>query len=119
MIYFLYIVFGILLVAAITLPVFFLLLFLGEFSLNTVNIGRSPKFLLIMLKSLRRNLLRTSLTYLAIFVLVVVVTMIWSILAFLHAMTEEKSKDLKVIITEKHQLPSQMPYAYADAIGRE
>ncbi len=119
MIYFLYIVFGILIVAAITLPIFFLLLFLGEWSLNAVNIGRSPKFLLIMLKSLRRNLLRTSLTYIAIFVLVVVVTMIWSILSFLAVMTEDKSKDLKAIVTEKFQLPSQMPFPYAADLSHE
>jgi putative ABC transport system permease protein len=63
--------------------------------------------------------MRTSLTYLATFVMVVVITAIWSILAFLSMMTEEKSKDLKVIVTEKFQLPSQMPFHYAAALSRE
>jgi putative ABC transport system permease protein len=119
MLYFLIIVLGLLVIAALTLPLFFLLLYLGEVSLRSINVGRSPKFLLIMLKSLRRNRLRTSLTYLVIFALVYVVTAVWSILAFLSKMTEAKTRDLKVIVTEKFQLPSQMPPSYARAIERE
>jgi putative ABC transport system permease protein len=119
MTYFLYTIGGIVLAACAALLPFFLLLFAAERLLAAVNVGRSPKYLLIMLKSLRRNLLRTSLTYLAVFVLVIVITMIWSILAFLADLTEDKSKDLKAIVTEKHQLPSQMPFAYAAGIRRE
>jgi len=119
MLYFIAIVGGLFLIAVLTLPVFFVVLFLGQAALNGLDFGRSPRFLLIMLKSLRRNLLRTSLTYVAIFVMVFVITMIWSILAFMSQITEDKSKDLKVIITEKDQLPSQMPFAYAEALRRE
>jgi putative ABC transport system permease protein len=68
-----------------------------------------PKF---MLKSLRRNLLRTSLTGLATVVLVFVVTLVWTVLYFLDLVTAEKSKDLKAIVTERWQIPSQMPLAY-------
>jgi len=60
-------------VAVVALAPLFLLLFAGEFALNRLPFGRLGRFLLITLKSLRRNLLRTSLTYLATFVLVVVV----------------------------------------------
>jgi putative ABC transport system permease protein len=63
-------------------------------------------------KSLRRNLLRSALTGLATCVLVLVITVVWSILAFLDKQTETKAKNLKAIVTERYQLPSQMPYRY-------
>jgi putative ABC transport system permease protein len=119
MLNFILLILGLLVLAALTLPLFFALLFVAEIVLNRINFGRGARFLLIMLKSLRRNLLRTSLTYLAIFSLVVVVTMVWSILSFLDNMTQAKSKDLKIIVTEKNQLPSQMPPSYAGALTRE
>lgn len=119
MLTFLMIVVGVFIAAVVALVPFFLFLFVSETLLGAFNVGRSVKYLLLMLKSLRRNLLRTSLTYLAIFVLVIVVTMIWSILSFLAKVTEDKSKDLKAIVTEKFQLPSQMPFAYAGALSTE
>src|ERR1700678_2556915 len=74
-----------------------------------------------VIKSLARNLLRTILTSVATIVLVFVVTLVWSILSFLNAVTSEKSKNFKAIVTERWQIPSQMPYAYkaqiADAAG--
>lgn len=70
-----------------------------------------------LLKSLRRNLLRSILTGLATFILVLVVTLVWSILAFLDRQTAAKSKNLKAIITERYQLPSQMPIAYATRLA--
>lgn len=76
-----------------------------------------PKFLGIMLKSVRRNLLRSSLTYLAIFVLVLIVTGIWSILDFLDNVTSEKNQDFKVVVTERYQIPSQMPPSYAPRLA--
>jgi putative ABC transport system permease protein len=72
------------------------------------------KFLLLVVKSLRRNRLRTTLTSLAIVVLVVLVTLIWTVVYRLGQLTEEKSKDFKLIVTEKWQLPSQMPATHAD-----
>jgi putative ABC transport system permease protein len=71
-----------------------------------------PKFGIMMLKSLRRNLVRTSLVYLAIFVLVACVSGIWSVISFLDKVTVERSKDVKIIVTEKFQIPSQMPPRY-------
>src|SRR5262249_44499579 len=69
------------------------------------------KHLLLIVKSLRRNLRRTILTGLAIFVLVFVVNLVWTVLWFLDLVTTEKSKDFKAIITERWQLPSQMPFS--------
>jgi putative ABC transport system permease protein len=72
------------------------------------------KFFLLIVKNLRRNLLRTTLTSLAIIVLVFMVTLIWTMLFRLGRITEEKSKDFKLIVTEKWQIPSQMPSTHAD-----
>lgn len=69
-----------------------------------------------VIKSLQRNLLRTILTSMATAVMVLVVTMVWSILSFLNAVTAEKSKNFKAIVTERWQIPSQMPMAYYDQI---
>jgi putative ABC transport system permease protein len=60
------------------------------------------------LRSVIRALLRTSLTYLAVFVLVFVLCCIWSILAFLGQIMTQNDANLKGIITEKYQIPSQM-----------
>lgn len=70
-----------------------------------------------MLQSLRRNLLRTSLTGLATIVLVLLVTLVWSVLAFLDAAMAAKSKNLKGLVTEKFQAPSMMPYEYATSMA--
>jgi putative ABC transport system permease protein len=86
------------------------LLLVGPFPtlvmLLTRVVGRMG--LVLIIRSLSRNLLRTGLTYLAIFVLVVVITFIWSILGFLDLVTTEKESNLKAIITERNQIPSQM-----------
>ena len=82
-----------------------------------VFIALNAKHSLYVLKSLRRNLLRTILTGAATMVLVFVVTVVWTILGFLEQVTEEKSKDFKAIITEKWQIPSQMPMKYATERG--
>src|SRR5262249_37327976 len=74
---------------------------------------RFRKMCLLVLRSLRRNLLRTVLTSVATFVMVLVVTLVWTVLHFLNRVTEEKKEDLKAIVTERWQIPSQMPYAYA------
>jgi putative ABC transport system permease protein len=76
------------------------------------------KFALMVFKSLQRNQTRTALTYLATFVLVFVVTMIWSILAFIDQVRADKAEDMKVIITEKFSIPSQMPRSYIDRVWR-
>src|SRR5262245_59530520 len=70
------------------------------------------KQFLFIVKSLRRNLLRSVLTGLATMVLVFVITLVWTVLWFLDLVTTEKTKDLKAIVTERWQIPSQMPISY-------
>src|SRR5579871_1543586 len=79
--------------------------------------GRTLLFYLrFVFKSLSRNLLRSILTGLATAVFVLLVTMIWSVFALLDRATEAKSKDLKAIMTERWQIPSQMPFGYAASL---
>lgn len=75
------------------------------------------KFLRLLLKNLTRSPLRATLTALGTMVLVLVVTLVWSILAFLDKMTEERSRDLKAIVTERWRIPSTMPFSYADTLS--
>lgn len=67
----------------------------------------------LVLKNLRRNLVRTMLTCTATMVLVFVITMIWTVLYFMDLITRERSKDLKLIISERRQVPSTMPRSHA------
>jgi putative ABC transport system permease protein len=71
------------------------------------------KYGLIIFKNVRRNLLRTLLTSLGTMVLVLVITLIWSVLHFLDNAMADKASNFKVIVTERWQIPSRMPYAYA------
>jgi putative ABC transport system permease protein len=77
-----------------------------------------PKYTSFVLKNVRRNLLRTSLASLAIIVLTLVVTAVWSILAPMDAILAERTADIKVIVSERWQVPSQMPYSYATTLER-
>ncbi len=74
----------------------------GGAGLLLIAFHRSLSFYLrFVLKSLFRNLLRTGLTAAATMLLVFIVTLVWTVLYFLHMVTVEKSKDLKAIVTEK------------------
>lgn len=75
------------------------------------------KFLQLIFRNVRRNLVRTTLTSAGTMALVLVVTLVWSILSFLSDVTEEKKNNLKAIITERWQIPSQMPYSYAASLS--
>jgi putative ABC transport system permease protein len=81
------------------------------------------KFAVIIFKNVRRNLLRTVLTSMGTMVLVLVITLIWSVLHFLDNAMADKASNFKVIVTERWQIPSRMPFAYAatlrDAAARE
>jgi putative ABC transport system permease protein len=76
------------------------------------------KFFLLIVKNLRRNKLRTTLTCLSVMVLVLVVTMIWTVVYFLEEFTKDKSGNLKAIVTERWQRPSQMPLGYTEPLSR-
>lgn len=75
------------------------------------------KYFLLVFETMRRNWLRTLLTSLGTMVMVFVVTLVLSILTFLDRATAEKSQNLKAIVSERWQIPSQMPFAYADALA--
>lgn len=93
-----------------SLPALYIILFGGSGIVRLLG-DRGPqffKFVLLMFRSLQRNLLRTSLTYLAIFVLVFMVTSILSVLNFIDNITAAKEGNQKAIITEKFQNPSGM-----------
>ncbi len=66
----------------------------------------------LVLKSMLRNPLRTGLTSTATLLLVFVITLIWSVLWLLDLVTTERSSDFKCIVTERWQIPSQMPLSY-------
>jgi putative ABC transport system permease protein len=76
------------------------------------------KYLRLLFDNMWRNPLRTILTSMGTMVLVCVVTLIFTILTLLDAATAEKSQNLKAIVTEKWQIPSQMPYSYAGTLAK-
>jgi putative ABC transport system permease protein len=75
-----------------------------------------PKYSNFIFKSLRRNFLITTLASLGIMFLTFQVTLVWSILIPLDAAMTEQTKDFKAIVSERWQVPSQMPYAYASTL---
>ena len=70
------------------------------------------KLWLLIFKNMRRNVLRSVLTAVGTMALVLVITMVWSVLALIDQVTTEQSKNLKAVITERWQFPSQMPLSY-------
>ncbi len=75
------------------------------------------KYLFLVFENIRRNLIRTILTGLGTMVMVLVVTLVFTVLTSLDKSTTEKQKNLKAIVTEKWQIPSMMPYSYAQALS--
>ena len=74
------------------------------------------KLLLLIVKNVGRNLLRSILTSLGTMVLVLVVTLVWSVLHLIDAVTEEKSHDIKAFISDRWSVPSRLPYSYASSL---
>ncbi len=71
------------------------------------------KFLGLIVKNIGRNLIRSILTALGTMMLVFVVTLVW----FLNVALSEKNANFKAIITERWQIPSQMPFTYATTLS--
>jgi putative ABC transport system permease protein len=86
---------------------------LGPLIAGLLFAATSPKLFLLIVKNLRRNLLRTGLTAFAIAVLVLMVTLIWTVVYALNQMTEDKAKDMKLIVAERWKNPSMMPLTHA------
>jgi putative ABC transport system permease protein len=104
--------------AVATLPVFFAALGVMELGLKVAQnspdpLGKSSKLGGLVFRSLRRNLLRTALTYVALFVLTGMLTFLYGVLASIADFTREKEGAQMVIMTEKFGMPSRMPPGYA------
>ena len=109
------------LLAVLTLPIFFLGLSVLDLALRGFQaspdpVGKYAKLAGLVFRSLRRNLLRTALTYIALFVLTGMLTLIYSIVSFLGKLTTEKEAAQMVLVTEKFSIPSQMPPGYAGQV---
>lgn len=76
------------------------------------------RLLLMMFRGLRRSMLRTSLTYLALFVLTLVLCLIYAVLYMIGNATTEKEANFKAIVTHKTIIPSQMPPGYYEEFKR-
>jgi len=102
----------------VTLPVFFLFIYVTELLLARLSETGSlaVKVMLMLFRGLRRSPLRTSLTYLALFVLTFVLCMIYTIITFIGRATSEKEANFKIIMTEKYSIPSMMPPGYEDRL---
>jgi putative ABC transport system permease protein len=76
------------------------------------------KLLLLILKNPRRNKLRTAVTSLAVMVLVLVVTMIWTVIYFLDNFTNEKAGNRKAVVTDRYDMQGQMPLSYVGPLSK-
>lgn len=74
------------------------------------------KFFFLIFKNLQRNVIRSILTGLAVVCLVAVFSIILSILRFLDLTMAEKSKDVKLVITERYRIPSRFDRSFMDQI---
>lgn len=103
--------------AVFTLPIFFAAMFALELILRGADnlpdpVGKASKLGGLVFRSLRRNLIRTALTYVALFVLTGMLTLIYSVVGFLGKLTTDKEDAQMVIMSEKFSLPSMMPPGY-------
>ncbi len=75
------------------------------------------KLLMLIVKNVGRNGLRSMLTALGTMVLVLVVTLVGSVLHLIDMVTEEKSHDFKAFISDRWSVPSRLPYSYASSLS--
>jgi putative ABC transport system permease protein len=80
---------------------------------GTAFVVLNARLFQIAVKNLRRNLVRTLLTCSATMVLVFMITMIWTVLYFMDLIQRERARDLKLIISERRQVPSLLPRTHA------
>jgi putative ABC transport system permease protein len=115
------VIIGMTILAIITLPIFFSAMYLMDLCLkggqNTPDpFGKYAKLGGLVFRSLRRNLLRTSLTYVALFVLTGMLTMLYGVVKSIGTLTQEKEDSQLVLLTEKFGIPSTMPPGYAEQL---
>ena len=107
--------------ACFTLPIFFGAMASLSVGLRVMQnlpdpVGKFSKIGGLVFRSLRRNLLRTALTYVALFVLTGMLTFIYGIVKSIGKMTSEKEDQQLVIMTDKFGIPSQLRPGYADKL---
>lgn len=76
------------------------------------------KLFLLVFKNLRRNKVRSMLTALAVMLLVAIFSMIATVINFIEEFTSEKSRDIRLLVTERYRIPSRFDYAFVDQIIR-
>ncbi|QEL13618.1 ABC transporter permease [Limnoglobus roseus] len=111
-------IFFLTILAIITLPLFFGAMYLMELVIrgfqNLVDpVGKYAKLAGLVFRSLRRNLLRTALTYIALFVLTGMLTMLYGVITTIGKMTTDQENSQLVIMSEKFGIPSMMKPGYA------
>jgi putative ABC transport system permease protein len=76
------------------------------------------KFILLILKNLGRNKLRTTLTALAVAVLVTISAEMVTVTSTIRKMVENDASQAKLIVTERWVMPSQIPQRYVPYLSR-
>jgi putative ABC transport system permease protein len=109
------------LLAMLSLPLFFGAMGLMELSLRGFQnspdpIGKYSKLAGLVFRSLRRNLLRTALTYTALFVLTFMLTMIYATLTTIQSLMTEKEGAQLALMTEKFGIPSTLKPGYVSQL---
>jgi len=115
------VIFLLTMMAIATLPIFFGALGLMDSGLQVIQndpdpVGKTAKVGGLVFRSLRRNLLRTALTYVALFVLTGMLTFLYGLLASIEALTQEKEGSQLVILTDKYGIPSMLPPSYINQL---
>lgn len=74
------------------------------------------KSVLLVFKNLKRNPARSLLSLLAVFSLAGILCIILSVLLFMNRAMSERSRDVKLVITERYRLPSRFDKRFMDDI---
>jgi putative ABC transport system permease protein len=77
------------------------------------------KFFLLILKNLRRNKLRTTLTALAVTVMVILCAEIMTILFWVHQHVRTQASQSKLLVSERWVAPSSIPARYLALLTRQ
>lgn len=76
------------------------------------------KFLLLILKNLRRGRARTAITVLAVMLLVATFCMVATVVSFLDTFTTERGTDVRTILSDRYRIPSRFDRGLMDQIVR-
>lgn len=77
------------------------------------------KFFLLILKNLRRNKLRTTLTALAVTVMVTICAEMMTILFWVHQHVRTQASQTKLLVSERWVAPSRIPARYLSLLTRQ